>query len=529
MKPLPYRSERTRPALVQLLMILVAALSFPATYARAATDVVLRGVLHDTDNQTYVQMPFDVPAGATKLAVELTYQGRDQGTIVLLDVHDPERLRGSGSGGKLKVVIAEAFATPSFLQGPIQPGRWRLGLWVANIRKGVTSPFEARIRITGEADVDAITEGTVRSGPGWYRGDLHTHTGHSDATCANPAGHPAPCPLFLTLEAARAHGLDFIAITDHNATSQYEEMAALAPYFDNLLLIPGREITTREGHFNLIGATRFVDFGLGAPGVAGGRDMNAVLRDSAATHGLVSINHPGIPTGEDCLGCGWSAPNTNFDLVDSVEIANGGIAADFGGFPEGPLSGIRFWEAQLDQGRRITGVGGSDNHDAVDGSSKSPVGRQSPVGTPATVVFAENLSQEAILKGIRAGRVFIDLQNIPGRLLDVSATSGTAKAVMGGALALPCGGAIEVDAHVVGLTGGRVELVIDGRSDGMNRDIQRADETIRLEVPDHRYRHWFRVDVRSPSGARAIIGNPIYTTGLDGRDTRTTCPVRSAP
>lgn len=38
----------------------------------------------------------------------------------------------------------------------------------------------------------------------------------------------------------------------------------LQPYFDKLLLIPGREITTFQGHFNLFGATQFLDFRLGS-------------------------------------------------------------------------------------------------------------------------------------------------------------------------------------------------------------------------------------------------------------------------
>lgn len=38
-------------------------------------------------------------------------------------------------------------------------------------------------------------------------------------------------------------------------------------------------------------------------------------------------------------------------------------------------------------------IGGSDNHDAIDGNAKtSPVGAQAPVGTPATVVYASDLS-----------------------------------------------------------------------------------------------------------------------------------------
>jgi predicted metal-dependent phosphoesterase TrpH len=65
------------------------------------------------------------------------------------------------------------------------------------------------------------------------------HTAHSDGSCASRKGVRVPCPVFRTLEAAEARGLDFIAITDHNATSQNDALRELAPYFDDLLLIPG--------------------------------------------------------------------------------------------------------------------------------------------------------------------------------------------------------------------------------------------------------------------------------------------------
>ena len=502
-------SQTARVACLLVVAILATA-SISVDRVVAATDLILRGVVHDSDNQSYIPVLFDVPKGATKVSVDLNYQGRDQGTILNLEIRDPQGLRGSGGGGKRNVVLTESFATPSFLPGPILAGRWQLRLWVANIRKDVSSPFEAHIKVSGAEDADSILDVPVKAGPGWYRGDLHSHTGHSDATCANPAGRPSPCPVFLTLEAARLHGLDFLVITDHNATSHYAEMATLAPYFDTLLLIPGREITTRQGHFNLIGATRFVDFSLAPPGSVGGRDMNSVLKDARATQGLISINHPSIPTDENCLGCGWSAPNTDFDLVNMVEVANGGIAADQSGFPEGALSGIGFWQALLDAGRHVTGVGGSDNHDPVDGSAKSPVGRQSPVGTPTTVVYADDLSQAAVLRGLRSGRVFIDLENRPNRLLDVSATSGGARAQMGGVLAAACRAKIDVETHLVGLAGDHPDLVVDGKSLGGKEQIRADDQTIILSLDPGQANRWLRMDVRNATGSRILIGNPIY-------------------
>ncbi len=93
---------------------------------------------------------------------------------------------------------------------------WRLSLAVANIRSGETSPYTVKVTYARGPDAQVITDTPVRTGAGWYRGDLHTHTGHSDAQCRSLSGKTSPCPLFLTLQAAVDHGLDFIVITDHN-------------------------------------------------------------------------------------------------------------------------------------------------------------------------------------------------------------------------------------------------------------------------------------------------------------------------
>ncbi|MGC1302808.1 MAG: CehA/McbA family metallohydrolase, partial [Caulobacteraceae bacterium] len=406
---------------------------------KATDGTILHGILRGKDNHTLLDLPFTVPAGVGKITVDAMWEGRKQGTILVFGLSDPQRLRGWGGGNKSHFVVAGSFATPSYLPGPIQPGVWRLSLAVANIRPDVASPYTVKISYGRGPAAQVVTDKPVREGAGWYRGDLHSHTAHSDGACRSLSGKAIPCPLFFTLKAAAEHQLDFIVVTDHNANSHVNDLAELSPYFDTLLAIPGREITTQDGHYNLLGVAEPTAFVLGAKATP---TINALFDASRATGALISINHPEIPTGEDCLGCGWNAPNTDYHRVQSIEVANGGIAADHdGAFDDGPKSGTAFWEALLNRGYHLTGVGGSDNHDAVDGHrGTSPVGAQSPVGTPTTVVYAEALSQPAILAGIRSGRVFVDVEGAhPGRVLDLTARSGAAQAVMGGALAVARG------------------------------------------------------------------------------------------
>ena len=198
----------------------------------AKPDIVLTGTITRADHQTYREVPFRVPAGVTRITVEFSYTGREQHTTIDLGLFDQERFRGWSGGNKHTFTIAVPDATPSYLPGPIRPGVWKLVLGVPNIRQGVRSKFRANIYFSHREDAAPVI-----SESGWYRGDFHMHTGHSDGSCKNQSGREVPCPIFKTAEAAVARGLNFIAVTDHNTISQYDGLRELQPYFDRLLFI----------------------------------------------------------------------------------------------------------------------------------------------------------------------------------------------------------------------------------------------------------------------------------------------------
>ncbi|MCJ2181498.1 CehA/McbA family metallohydrolase [Novosphingobium sp. 1949] len=494
----------------------------------AFDDVIVSGVLHDSDRASYRELPFTVPAGVSKITLRLEGNDPDKGTYLVLGVYDTERLRGWGGAIKPEVTIARTFASTSYLPGPLPAGQWRASLRVASIRKGVAAPYRLVVHFERGAPAQALYDAPVRQGRAWYLGDFHTHTGQSDGKCrSRPSGKAVPCPVLRTLEAAYDHGLDFVSVSDHNVAAQDAELAVDAAYFDAMLVIPGREMTTAQGHFNLTGVTDYVDFRLGAPGP---RDINAIFRAARPTGALLSINHPEIPTGEACLGCGWSAPDTDFSLLDAIEVANGGVAADAKGhFDDGEGSGTQWWERLLNRGYHLTGIGGSDNHDPVDGhAGSSPVGEQSPVGTPATAVEAADLSQPAILAGVRAGRVFIDLTGAHhdhGLDLEAKASSG-ARVAMGGTLRLGAKDTVRGAVLVRGLAGARVDLILDGRHLPLGAGAVVGADAIGAGAGDGWARvsfafaardlakgqagHWLRADVRDAAGTRLLIGNPIY-------------------
>jgi hypothetical protein len=512
-------SLRHRLRLLLAALLLAGLAPLPGAAATAAgtpaaheerPDVVLRGSLAGGDNHSYRELPFSVPAGTSRITVKFDYSGHDQDhTTIDLGMlgpdgfHGQDGFRGWTGGSKRLFTIATSDATPSFLPGPIRPGRWRLLLGIPNIRKDSHSTYTAEIwfnRPDDPAWEPAVLNPPLRDRPGWYRGDLHMHTAHSDGSCASQSGKRVPCPLFLTVQAALKRGLDFIALTDHNTTSQLDAMRELQPYYDRLLLIPGRELTTFTGHAGLLGTAAPVDFRVDGKHV---QDWTALAKQVAPLHGLLSINHPIRPSGEICMGCGWTAqPPIDMSLVQAIEIVNGIDAGT-------PFSGVPFWEKQLARGYRIVGIGGSDNHDA----SQDTVGLGSnPVGHPITVVHAQALSMRAILDGIRAGHVFVDTEGSRDRLLEMNAQSGDRHAAMGDAIRAASGATLHVDIHVAHAAGAKLAVLLDGKpyAPSVDTALGSADQHVGFDWHSDGKRHWLRAEVRSAAGVPLLIGNPIY-------------------
>ena len=477
-----------------------AALMWSLAGPAAAETLTLTGVLTGADHQTYREVPFRVPAGTTAITVEFAYTGKEQKSVIDLGLLDPQRFRGWSGGNKSRFTVTETWATPSYLPGPLIPGEWKLTLGVPNLRKGGRAEYTAKVTLDRSPVFHGFADAPLRTGPAWYRGDLHMHTEHSDGSCPSRTGKRTPCPLFKTLEAATARGLDFVAVTDHNGSAHFQDLAELQGYYDDLLLIPGREVTTFQGHANVFGMTAPLDFQLGSRRAP---TLDRILDEVEAAHALISINHPALPSGEACMGCGWTAA-TDFARVPAIEAVNGTTSS-------GPLSGVPFWEARLNEGHRITAVGGSDNHDASLYPDKAPA-----IGMPTTVVHAENLSQDAILAGIRAGHVFVDVQGTRDRLLEVVARAGARRAEMGDVVRAPSNEAILIEVRVRRAAGGTI--VVRSNDGGQSRiaiDGDDAQTSIAIDRDAARLRplRWLRVDVTGPDGALWLLGNPIYVTG----------------
>ncbi len=515
---------------VTLFFLLICCLPVIASTSKAAaqnsaparppyTEIELHGVVRGAQNQSYIKVPFAVPAGTRRVTFTFAYTEHEQHTNLDLGLLDPVSLRCWSGGNKSMLTVGLSDATPSCLPGAIPAGTWNVLIGVPNIRRNVESHYTIHVylsRTGAVAEQPPLLREPLRGGsasdptdadlsagaPGWFRGDLHMHTAQSDGQCPNQTGTMVPCPVFFTVDAAARRGLDFIAITDHNATSQYDAMRELQPYFDKVLLIPGRELTTFQGHINFLGSTAFVDFRLGSKSVP---TMNDLLRSADAAGGITSINHPLDPSGEICLGCGWTpATPVDMHLLTGVEAVNGGSERS-------GISNVPFWDKELDLGCRLTGIGGSDNHRAL-----QPLDQLGAIGSPTTVVYAANLSTPAILDGIRAGHVFIDVAGTHDRLLETTGQAGSQTAQAGDALRAAAGETVSFSVHVAAAEGGTLHWIVDGHDATLSIDtdiktaIKSADQTFTIPWKSDGGRHWLRAQVDGPDGKLWLLDNPVY-------------------
>lgn len=485
----------------RLCTLAMLALAAAPSVVAAQEEIMLTGTLTRADHEHYREVPFEVPADATRITLRFSYDGKEQRSVIDLGLIDPQRFRGWGGGSHPAFTLSAEDASPGFLSGPLPPGRWRLLLGVPNLREGGSASYRALIRIETRSGVTEFAASPLATKAGWYRGDLHSHSGNSDGTCKSQSGAKVACPVDRTLAAAAARGLDFLAVTDHNTVAHFEALRDLQPAYDKLLLVPGREVTTFWGHANVFGPTAFLDFRTAQPKPGEARWLNA----ARAQGGLVSINHPGLPSGEDCMGCGWRVAGLPEGAFEAVEVVNGSTLAQTGR-ADGPLQGFAFWQDRLNAGGRVTAIGGSDNHDP-DRAPDQP----GALGSPTTVAYLPELSVTGLLAGLRSGRVFIDVDGTRDRLLDLTASAGGREAAMGGDLPVRKGVSARFTATVSGVAQGRLVVIVDGREDArLGREIAGNGKPLTFAWTGDGRRHWIRADVRDAQGRLLLVGNPIY-------------------
>ncbi|MEV6393641.1 CehA/McbA family metallohydrolase [Streptomyces sp. NPDC051907] len=349
---------------------------------------VVRGTL-PPGAPDFVYLPVEIPRGVREIHVSYAYErpAMPPGTVgnaLDIGVFDErgtelggEGFRGWSGGARTEFFIRADEATPGYIPGPIRAGVWHIALGPYTVApQGL--PYTVTVTIRHGAPGTAPKpvyppERAKGRGRAWYRGDCHIHSWHSD-------GRRTPAEI---ARLARAAGLDFINSSEHNTHSAHAHWADQAG--DDLLILTGEEVTTRNGHVVALGTDpgTFVDWRYRARDNRFGRYAREIRRAG----GLVVPAHPHAT----CIGCSWKF---GFGEADAVEVWNGAYT------PDDEMS-LLAWDSALvaaaHSGRRwIPAMGSSDAHRDPD-----------PIGTPQTVVLADDLTREAILAGIRAGRSYV--------------------------------------------------------------------------------------------------------------------------
>ena len=473
-------------------------------------DVMLSKEITRADHQSYTTIAFEVPSGIERLSIETEYSQKEQKTVIDLGLIDPQgKIVGWSGGNKSRFTLSAIDATPSYSPHAIDPGQWQLLLGIPNIREGVRATFQAKIyfsRSLISSNDPPWVNPSLNPQARWYRGDLHLHSAHSDGSCQNASTtQEVPCPAFVIAQKAHALKLDFIALSDHNAVSQANTLRELQPFFDNLLLMPARELTSFYGHANLLGSTQPFDFRALDPKTGWVEGLKAFK--SAPTHTFTSINHPHYPSGELCMGCGWTFDTSLLDegLIQGVEVANG---EDNGSI----FSGLPFWLKHLEQGRRLTAVAGSDNHHA-DQDEKT----RNYLGRPTNVVYAKALSTQAITTALMQGHAYIDFasqgDSTPKRQIELAATFNHQTFMMGDSIEIGEGAQdVAIHLRLLNAQGARARLhtsplLLAPTEMGL---IEHAMELKEFKITPQSGHSWFFLELYDETGRLNLMTNPIY-------------------
>jgi len=417
-----------------------------------------RLIRHEEERDYYVEVPFELPEHVEELEVEMEAVALGEGRLTIdLGLKDPQRVRGWSGGARTRFAVGREKATPGYLPGELMPGEWAVLLGAYRVPQAGCK-IVLRIRCRAERRR-------------WLKGDLHSHTVHSDGSYT----------LGEAVSIMESLGCDFLATTDHNTVSQN----FVHPKESGLVLIPGIELTTNRGHANFLGAVDPIrDFRVHRVD-----DIHAHFAAAKEKGAVVVLNHP------LCGDCPWE---WGFAVDhDWVEVWNGP-------WTDRNERALDWWQAELAAGRRLVAVGGSDVH------------RPHPHvkhAMPTTWVYAASRTVAGILEGIGRGHAF----------LSESPDGPTIKLRIGAAM---IGDTIEYSDDVAcadaclqaeRLQPGDAIRIVTER--GAERELVADGESVACEWQAALGRLFYRIEIRRfcPERGEAVmaaLSNPIYMRPL---------------
>lgn len=395
----------------------------------------------DDERREYLDRTFEVSKGLGALRVELAFDkvvDEFQLYAALFDQAGVFRGHVQCPGGPgpriLQFVAAPRGSSWGCIDGDILPGTWTVRVDLD--RFVIAGSYE--LRVTGLTEAPQSPEHSPGGGipatgapadaplAGWVRGELHSHSRHSDGATS----------VDRLVEASRDAKLEFLAVSDHFTSAHWADVERLAADERNPTLLHSIEVTTHFGHANVHGLHSW-------PGTyldGDGHGFEELAADVHAQGGLVGVNHPF--SGRQA----WHRTDAPWADIDLLEVVNASQGANND-------AAIGLWDRLLSAGHRIVAVAGTDVHDPDEDADR--------LGQLTTLLRQDQLpvgarSEEAVIAAIAQGRVCVSR----GASIDLSARSGEAEAPMGGELTLA--GPLEVRAEISTPFDGVLFLFRDG-------------------------------------------------------------------
>lgn len=439
------------------------------------------GAVDHHHSKTHIPHAFTLPVGTTRLDIRFDYapmhtEGQPVQNDLSLTVFDPNGARGARHcNPDRNLSITANRATVGYLPG-LEPGVWTVWIDAHRIMPAETIHYWLEIETTNSA-VEEVAQNWSKPvlkppGLGWYRGDLHGHTRHSDADW--------DVPDFVRY--GREFKLDFVTLTDHNTVSPLAQVDSLAS--DDLLTMGGTELTTYYGHALALGVREWQEWRVGASGLTMPQLAERAMQNGA----LFIIAHPHSIGDPYCTGCNWQYMADMWPgNARCVEVWNGPWDGD-----SGNEAALKTWYEWLNQGYRMVGTAGTDIHGPL-------------IYDPApgfNVVYAQERSEFEILKAIRQGHLYIS----SGPQVNFTAQTSSGQAGMVGDLLLGddvrftvTWGGCQTDDQLFIQVNGMLMEHLTTATDGTHSWNLRGDQ-----------RGWCAVEIRSAEGRLRAITNPIF-------------------
>ncbi|OZI11430.1 hypothetical protein CEW92_11775 [Bacillaceae bacterium SAS-127] len=343
--------------------------------------------------------------------------------------------------------------------------------------------------VNGEAPMQAnlfSMEKVKKKEAAWYRGDFHTHTVLTDGKMTAQQG----------MMQAKKQNLDFFVATDHNLlpTMWVED--------EDVLVIPGIEITSSRGHFNALGLTSWVDW---RPthldgGMESEQGMNRVISEVRDHGALFSVNHPMLTP------YAWLFMDTKLSDLDSFEVWNDPTFPDNRKATEEALV---LWNELWNDGYCVCGIGGSDSH-MLPTESYVQDGPPSLIGDPATYVYSSELSAKAILQSVKERKVYVTRGPVIEQVVEINSKQFSIGSDVSAIIDEEQEAVVHFKVTVQGMAAGTLywiengEIVeqhlIDGSSEYKSSTQWKTGEFV-----------WRRVEIRNEKGELMAFTNPVFS------------------